>query len=176
MIVISPVMARSLRTGTFFSADTIPVTMVIPADGPSFGTPIIVASTATSWFSCQSVGRLRDLAFALMNWAAAATLSFITRCMEPRLTIRPVPFKAWTSKLRMQPRSSPMTARPMTSPTVGLLGRVTCLLPVGVGQGGRDRLTGLGEPRRKDDGAILAGSHQVKLIADPLAALDGQRQ
>ena len=103
MIVISPVMARSLRTGTPFSAETIRVTMVIPADGPSFGTPIIVAGTATSWFSCQSVGKSSDLAHARMNWAAAATLSFITRCMEPRLTILPVPFNAWTSKLRMHP-------------------------------------------------------------------------
>ena len=60
MIVISPVMARSLRTGTPFSAETIRVTMVIPADGPSFGTPIIVAGTATSWFSCQSVGKSSD--------------------------------------------------------------------------------------------------------------------
>ena len=48
MIVISPVMARSLRTGRPVRAETIPVTMVIPADGPSLGMPIIVARTAMS--------------------------------------------------------------------------------------------------------------------------------
>ena len=48
MIVISPLMARSLRAGRLVRADTIPVTIVIPADGPSFGTPIIVARTAMS--------------------------------------------------------------------------------------------------------------------------------
>jgi hypothetical protein len=37
MIVISPVIARSLRTGTPFKAETMPVTMVTPAEGPSFG-------------------------------------------------------------------------------------------------------------------------------------------
>ncbi len=35
--VISPVIARSLRTGTRQSADTSAVASVIPADGPSFG-------------------------------------------------------------------------------------------------------------------------------------------
>lgn len=36
--VISPVMATSARTGIFVSADSSAVAMVIPAEGPSFGT------------------------------------------------------------------------------------------------------------------------------------------
>ena len=44
-MVISPVIAISLRICCFLSADTLPVTIVTPADDPSFGTPIYVAST-----------------------------------------------------------------------------------------------------------------------------------
>ena len=36
--VISPVIAISFLTGFFVSADTTAVAIVIPADGPSFGT------------------------------------------------------------------------------------------------------------------------------------------
>ena len=36
--VISPVIATSHFTGVFVSADATAVAMVIPADGPSFGT------------------------------------------------------------------------------------------------------------------------------------------
>ena len=50
------------------------------------------------------------------------------------------------------------------------------LLPVGVGQRGRDHLAGLSELRRQHNRAVLARRHQVKLIADPLASLDGQRK
>ena len=46
-----------------------------------------------------------------MNCAAAATLSFITFCIEPRLKIRPDPFVACISKWRRQPWS-PITAKP----------------------------------------------------------------
>jgi len=60
-----------------------------------------------------------------MNWAAAATLSFMTFCIERRLTILPDPFVACISKCRRQPRSSPMTAKPITSPIRGVLGNVT---------------------------------------------------
>ena len=35
---ISPVMATSRRTGRFVSAETMAVQIVMPADGPSFGT------------------------------------------------------------------------------------------------------------------------------------------
>ena len=48
IIVISPVMVRSLWTRRPVRAETIPVVMLIPADGPSLGVPIIVASTAVS--------------------------------------------------------------------------------------------------------------------------------
>ena len=36
--VISPVMARSRRTGVFVSAEMTAMQIVMPADGPSFGT------------------------------------------------------------------------------------------------------------------------------------------
>ena len=36
--VISPVIATSARTGTWITADKIAVAMVMPAEGPSFGT------------------------------------------------------------------------------------------------------------------------------------------
>ncbi len=124
IIVISPVMARSLRTGRPVRAETMPVTMVIPADGPSFGTPMKVARTATSKFWRQSSAMPTTSCFALMYWAAASMLSLITRCIDPSGTIRPVPFVACISKRRRHPWS-PATASPITSPTAGASGRLT---------------------------------------------------
>ena len=50
------------------------------------------------------------------------------------------------------------------------------LLSLGVGKRRRDRLAGLGQLAAQHERAVLARGHQVKLIADSLAAFDGQRQ
>ena len=48
--VISPVIATSRRTGTRSSAETSPVHMVMPADGPSLG---IAPSGKCTWMSAR---------------------------------------------------------------------------------------------------------------------------
>ncbi len=46
--VISPVMARSLRTGRFKRAETMDVARVMPAEGPSLG---VAPSGTCTWMS-----------------------------------------------------------------------------------------------------------------------------
>ena len=48
--VISPVMATSRRTGIRSSAETSPVHMVMPADGPSLG---MAPSGRCTWMSAR---------------------------------------------------------------------------------------------------------------------------
>ena len=87
--------------------------------------------------------------------------------------IRPDPFEACISKWSRQPRSSPITARPITSPTRGELGKRDLLLSLGVGQRRRDELSRLSQLAGQHDGPVLAWRHQVKLVADSLPPFEG---
>ena len=76
--VISPVIARSPRTGRPVSSDAIAVTIVTPADGPSFGIAPDGTCTCISAFLKKSGSMLYSRAWARSHDSAARADSFIT--------------------------------------------------------------------------------------------------
>ena len=95
--VISPVIAMSLRTGRPVSSEVTAVTMVTPAEGPSFGVPPCGTCTCMSLF-CRNSGSIpRRWALVRTQEMAAATDSFITFPSWPVIDISPLPAKRWAS-------------------------------------------------------------------------------
>ena len=148
------------------------MTMVIPADGPSFGIPIMVARTAMSKFVCQSFGSPTSFAWVLMNWAAAATLSFMTLCIEPRLMILPRTLRGL--HLEVQQTTTIVADHRQTDDFADswCAGQRDLLLPLGIKKPRRDALARLREASAELNRPVFPRCHEMELIADSLATFD----
>ena len=91
MSVISPVIARSSATGTPRTSDAIAVAIVIPAEGPSFGT---APAGTWMWTSCsanQFSGSPRAVVCERTHESAACADSCITSPSWPVIVSLPLP-------------------------------------------------------------------------------------
>ena len=117
--VISPVMARLAFTLRWVSAEASEVTMVIPAEGPSFG---IAPSGTWIWmFQLSKIpsGKSSRWLCAFRYSSASMADSFIT---EPRLPVRvscPFPRLRLVSTNRISPPTA-VQASPVTTPAYSL--------------------------------------------------------
>ena len=89
--VISPVIATSSETGRLRTSETIAVAIVIPADGPSFGTAPAGMWTWTSWPANQSGSRPSPTAWLRTHESAAWADSCITSPSWPVTVSLPLP-------------------------------------------------------------------------------------
>ena len=118
--VISPVMARFLRTFLCVRAEMMEVAIVIPADGPSFGT----APSGTWIWMFQFSKMLESMPYrsacALMYSKASTADSFIT---SPRFPVNvrrePLPLLSEVSTKRISPPTA-VQAKPVTTPAYSL--------------------------------------------------------
>src|SRR5450759_266791 len=113
--VISPVIARSLRTGMPVSALTIAVAIVIPADGPSLG---IAPAGTWMWrvfFSKTSRSIPSFVALARIHERAARADSFMTSPSWPVRMKSSRPSIFVTSTATMSPPTS-VSTRPVAAP------------------------------------------------------------
>ena len=113
--VISPVIARSPRTGRPVSSDASAVTIVTPADGPSFG---MAPAGTCRWISAsrkKSPATPSSSAFARTHESAACADSFITSPSWPVSVSVPLPGIREASTKRTSPPVG-VHARPMATP------------------------------------------------------------
>ena len=117
--VISPVIATPLRRGCFLSAESIEDTMVMPADGPSFGTAPSGTCTWMSFLSNSSGVSPAISGCAFMYWNAMVVDSFITLPRFPVIESWPFPSLTELSTKRISPPIW-VQASPVTTPTPSL--------------------------------------------------------
>src|SRR5436190_7150907 len=117
--VSSPVIARSLRAGRRHSSDASAVAIVIPAEGPSFGTAPAGTCKCTSVSVNVSSGMPSPAARARSRLHAACADSFITSPSWPVRVIWPLP-GIWIAATNMMSPPTGVHANPVATPTSGL--------------------------------------------------------
>ena len=117
--VISPVIAMPLFRAWPRRAETIELTIVMPAEGPSLGT---APSGTWTWMSLPmnwSVSICASSGWALMYCQAICADSFMTSPRLPVMDRTPLPLETELSTKRISPPSS-VQARPVTTPGASL--------------------------------------------------------
>src|SRR5213596_1341177 len=117
--VSSPVIATSWRAGRRQSRDASAAAMVIPADGPSFGTAPAGTWRCTSVCVNVSSGMPSAPARARSRLHAAWADSFITSPSWPVSVICPLP-GIWIASMNMMSPPTGVHASPVATPTSGL--------------------------------------------------------
>src|SRR5712691_8647167 len=116
--VSSPVIARSCRAGRRHSSDASAVAIVIPAEGPSFGTAPAGTCRWTSLSVKDSGGIPSAAARARSRLQAACADSFITSPSCPVRVICPLP-GIWIASMNMMSPPDGVHASPVATPTSG---------------------------------------------------------
>src|SRR5881397_1312766 len=117
--VSSPVIATSWREGRWHRSDASAAAIVIPAEGPSFGTAPAGTCRCTSVCVNASSGIPRALARARNKLHAACADSFITSPSCPVRVIWPFP-GIWIASMNMMSPPTGVHASPVATPTSGL--------------------------------------------------------
>src|SRR5262249_36961591 len=113
--VISPVMARSPRTGRPVSSDAIAVAIVTPADGPSFGFAPDGTWTCISALVKKSGSMLYSRACVRSHDSAARADSFITSPSWPVRVSEPPP-AIFDASMKSTSPPAGVPARPIATP------------------------------------------------------------
>ena len=113
--MISPVIDTSLRTGRRVNSDTIAVTIVTPADGPSFGIAPDGTCTCSSEFLKKSGSICHSVACARTHDSAARADSFITSPSWPVSVSEPPPAMRVASTNSTSPPTG-VQAMPVATP------------------------------------------------------------
>src|SRR6266704_269552 len=117
--VSSPVIATSWRAGRWHRSDASAAAIVIPADGPSFGTAPAGTCRCTSVCVNASSGMPSAAARARSRLHAAWADSFITSPSCPVRVICPFP-GIWIASMNMMSPPTGVHASPVATPTSGL--------------------------------------------------------
>src|SRR2546426_119410 len=116
--VSSPVIAMSCRAGRRHNSDASAVAIVIPAEGPSFGTAPAGTCRCTSVCVNASSGMPSVAARARIRLHAACADSFITSPSCPVRVINPLP-GIWIASTNMMSPPTGVHASPVATPTSG---------------------------------------------------------